>query len=308
MDVRQLKYFLACARRGSLTLAAEELYTTQPHVSMVIKSLEKELGVSLFFRKSKGVELTSEGERIYSYAANAIKNTELITAISQEKIYPLLRVASNPSSHMAVLLTHYYQLKKEQNLLLQYTECGIEEMITLVSQGTSDIGFLMVPEDRNSALSYMLERRHLKFTPLLTTDLVLYAGKNHPLYNAEFITPQQLTELQFIQLDDDFFSVEDILKKLPQFHTLKDTLHQTVRTNSNHMMIQMLQHTDLCNIGSYWLRDMYRQYDFGRIPIKNFEQKISFGYLKHSGSAPDSEAEQFIDFLIHAIQIDADNS
>ena len=76
MELRQLKCFLACARNHSLTLAAEELYTTQPHVSMVIKSLEQELGTALFIRKSKGVELTEAGKRIYSYAVNAVRNAE----------------------------------------------------------------------------------------------------------------------------------------------------------------------------------------------------------------------------------------
>ena len=48
MELRQLSYFLACARCGSLTTAAEELYTTQPHVSMVIRALEKEMWYSFF--------------------------------------------------------------------------------------------------------------------------------------------------------------------------------------------------------------------------------------------------------------------
>lgn len=65
MTMNQLEYFLACARQASLTKAAEELYTTQPHVSMVIKSLEEELGVTLFHRKARGVELTEDGRRIY---------------------------------------------------------------------------------------------------------------------------------------------------------------------------------------------------------------------------------------------------
>ena len=45
MELRQLLYFITCARCGSLTTAAEELFTTQPHVSMVIRELEKKLGV-----------------------------------------------------------------------------------------------------------------------------------------------------------------------------------------------------------------------------------------------------------------------
>ena len=57
MEIRQLECFLACVRNRSLTLAAEELYMTQPHVSQIIKGLEQELGVQLFHRKAKGVEL-----------------------------------------------------------------------------------------------------------------------------------------------------------------------------------------------------------------------------------------------------------
>ena len=49
MELRQLEYFLKCAEKGSLTRAAEELYTTQPHMSQVIRALERELGVALFW-------------------------------------------------------------------------------------------------------------------------------------------------------------------------------------------------------------------------------------------------------------------
>ena len=140
MELRQLKCFLACARNHSLTLAAEELYTTQPHVSMVIKSLEQELGTALFIRKSKGVELTEAGKRIYSYAVNAVRNAEAISALSSERNVPLLRIVSNSSSHMTLLLTHYY-LQQKEKLQIEYRECGIEEMIERVSDGVDDLGF-----------------------------------------------------------------------------------------------------------------------------------------------------------------------
>ena len=139
MELRQLNCFLACARNHSLTLAAEELYTTQPHVSMVIKSLEQELGTALFIRKSKGVELTEAGKRIYSYAVNAVRNAEAISALSSQSEVPLLRIVSNSSSHMTLLLTHYYLQQKEE-LQIEYRECGIEEMIERVFDGVDDYG------------------------------------------------------------------------------------------------------------------------------------------------------------------------
>lgn len=304
MELKQLEYFLACAKHASLTLAAEELYTTQPHVSIVIKSLELELGVNLFHRKSKGVELTEDGKRIYTYAVNAMKNTNLITSISREKKGPCLRIATNPSSNMAGLLTHYYEKKKVDSFHLHYTECGIEEMIALISCGEYDLGFLFAPDHKRSALFRMLERRQLKFVPLLATDLVLYVGSSNPLYGMYSVTPKQLLEFSFIQFEDDFFAIEDLLDDLPEFHTKKQALTRLVHTNSDHMMIQMLRETQLCNLGSYWLKDMYRQYNFGRILIEGFEKKISFGYLKHRASPINDYAEGLLDFITKTLRQD----
>ena len=60
-------------------------------------------------------------------------------------------------------------------------------------------------------------------------------------------------------------------------------LPKVVTTNSSSLMIRMLENSDLCNVGSYWLSEMYRQNDFGKIRIEGLEQKIRFGYLKYQG-------------------------
>ena len=303
MELRQLKCFLACARNHSLTLAAEELYTTQPHVSMVIKSLEQELGTALFIRKSKGVELTEAGKRIYSYAVNAVRNAEAISALSIEHNVPLLRIVSNSSSHMTLLLTHYY-LQQKDKLQIEYRECGIEEMIERVSDGMDDLGFLFVPDNRKSVLKHMLERRFLEFVPLLTTDLVLYVRKEHPFYGRKSVAPEKLFDMEFIQLDDDFFSVEAMLEEVSASGKRSYDLPKVVTTNSSSLMMRMLENTDLCNVGSYWLSEMYRQNDFGRIRIEGLEQKIQFGYLRYQGRPLIPGLENFLNFLEGALEKD----
>lgn len=303
MDLKQLEYFLVCAKHASLTKAAEELYTTQPHVSMVIRALEKELGCALFLRKSKGVELTEEGRRILSYAENAWKNTELIASVCREKTCPCLRIATNSSSYMAGLVTGYYQSHQE-HFRLQYTECGIEQMLSLVSEQEYDLGFLFVPDHKRSALLHLLERKRMEFVPLRPVDMVLYVGKGHPLYGQTSITPQKLLGLRFIQMEDDFFAVEDLLYALAGTKGKWRELNRIVQTNSNHMMVQMLQGTDLCNLGSYWLKDMYRQYDFGRISVEGFQGKVSFGYVKHCDRGPGALGEEFLEFLKTAMEKD----
>ena len=98
MDLQQLQYFITCSEKGSLTRAAEELYTTQPHVSQVITALERELGMKLFRRTGSGVVPTEGGERIRLYALNALKNAALIQEISREGRREELRIAANHSS------------------------------------------------------------------------------------------------------------------------------------------------------------------------------------------------------------------
>ena len=67
MELRQLEYFMITCEKGSFNQAAECLYTTQPNVSKVISSLEKELGRPLFERSSRGIHITPYGETAVSY-------------------------------------------------------------------------------------------------------------------------------------------------------------------------------------------------------------------------------------------------
>ena len=65
MEIYQLRTFLAVARLGHLTRAAEQLHLTQPAVSKQVKALEQELGVLLFERQPTGMVLTSEGRALF---------------------------------------------------------------------------------------------------------------------------------------------------------------------------------------------------------------------------------------------------
>ena len=65
MNFKQLEYFAAVADKGSISGAARELHVAQPPVSRQLALLEDELGVTLFLRTNKGVELTEAGRRLY---------------------------------------------------------------------------------------------------------------------------------------------------------------------------------------------------------------------------------------------------
>ena len=108
MELRELQFFVVSVDAGSLSQAAQILYTTQPHVSKTIKKLERTLGYQLLERSKKGVELTKEGEKVYDQARKMLSSMEEIQRIQMETQESTIRIASMPSS-LLKNLPHFLQ-------------------------------------------------------------------------------------------------------------------------------------------------------------------------------------------------------
>lgn len=76
MNLEQYKAFFYTVKYGNISKASEQLYITQPAVSRSIRQLEDSLKCTLFFRTSKGVKLTPEGEILYKYIEQAFSFIE----------------------------------------------------------------------------------------------------------------------------------------------------------------------------------------------------------------------------------------
>ena len=96
MNIVYLRYAVAVAKAGSLNKAAEELFIAQPNLSRAIKELEKELGIVIFDRNSKGITLTSDGERLISYGKKIIRQIDNIEKEFKEKKYTTVFSLSAP--------------------------------------------------------------------------------------------------------------------------------------------------------------------------------------------------------------------
>ena len=70
-NLSQYKIFYEVAKAGNISKAAKELYISQPAISKAISKLEDSLGLSLFTRSSRGVQLTSEGEILFEHTREA---------------------------------------------------------------------------------------------------------------------------------------------------------------------------------------------------------------------------------------------
>lgn len=77
MELRHLRYFIAVAQAGSLTVAAaRELHTSQPSLSRQIRDLEDEVAAQLLIRRARGIELTSAGRAFLDHARSVLSQVE----------------------------------------------------------------------------------------------------------------------------------------------------------------------------------------------------------------------------------------
>ena len=117
MELRQLEYFLAVSQTKNFTKAAKILYMSQPAITNSINVLENELGVRLFLRTKRTVELTAEGQAFYNYVSQLMKDVDrTLLGMQQfrESKKRILKIAVN-SFISASFFLPLYRSYQEQN-------------------------------------------------------------------------------------------------------------------------------------------------------------------------------------------------
>ena len=189
--LHQLKVFEAAARHGSFTRAAEELFLTQPTVSMQIKQLTKSVGLPLFEQVGKRLYLTEAGRELFATCRqifDTIAQFEMKVADLKGLKQGQLRLAVITTAKYFIprLLGRFCQLYPGIDIALQVTNHeGILERMS----GNMDDLYIM---------SQVPEHLDVNCQPFLENPLVVLAPVDHPLANEKNIPVQRLADEPFI--------------------------------------------------------------------------------------------------------------
>ncbi len=197
MELRHLRYFVAVAEEGSLTVAAEQrLHTAQPSLSRQIRDLEIEVGVPLLTRNARGVELTDAGRAFLDHARAALIQVEAATAAARRAAQP-----SKTSFAVGFLTGHEIEWLAESLNLLRKELPTVDVLISsdtspeLAAQlirGKIDVAFMRA-EPNNEELT---------FKKLIDEPLVAILPSDHRLAEADAIGPQDLVGEVFITVSN----------------------------------------------------------------------------------------------------------
>ena len=152
MEIKQLEIFACVAKRLSFSKAAEELFVSQPTVSTQVNSLEKNLGVQLFTRNTKGVSLTKAGEECLLYAKKILSlRDEVRWRVSGEDKNTSGEVdiisSTIPAQHLLPGIIADFQ-KTWKNVIFRVVQADSRRVISEMSGFRYDFGLVgTVPRD-----------------------------------------------------------------------------------------------------------------------------------------------------------------
>lgn len=300
IETKQLQYLVVCAQLHSFSRAAEVLYTTQPNVSKVIRTLEEELGFPVFVRESRGITLTARGQRVYEYASRAMESVEQLKAFARMDRGEELLASWNPSSWMAACFAAFYQEHRQEDVCYHVMTAGTEEILERCQTGKDDIGFVYVMQEQMESLQYRLECSGLSYTELKRTKAYLYFGKDHPLAGCTKIEEIPLDQVRLVQCYEDEYTLG---RKNGTGLSAAD-MKIAVITNSDYVMNELLQKTDLGNVSGGYLSRKAESRGYPGYSLYGEEEPISFGFVSRKGECLDGWAVRYLEFVKERLKDD----
>ena len=173
MELRHLRYFVAVAEEQSFTKASEKLFIAQPPLSRQIQNLESELGIQLFERGSRPLQLTDAGQFFYQHAVTLLAKAEEVKTMTKRigLIETTIRMGFVGSLLYGLLSRIVYAFRQQQpQLKIELIEMGTAEQIQALKEGRIDVGFGRL-RISDSAVSRVLLREE---------RLILATHTSHP--------------------------------------------------------------------------------------------------------------------------------
>lgn len=235
MELRHLRYFITVAQEQSFTRAAEKLFTAQPSLSQQIKDLKQEVGVNLFERSSRKIQLTDEGKAFLIYAEKALENAKLAVASARQ-------VAQQKNNQIHIGFLNVAELKVMPHILAKLKKTMPDLKIHLHSLlCLEQLQRLKNAELDLSITRFQLDHPDFGHIHLLTEQIHLVVAKHlHP--TDRILKLQELKNHTIIMCDQNALPIfYERLNALMSFDQLK---HDQVLWATN-----VLQHINLINMG-----------------------------------------------------------
>lgn len=204
MDYRHLKYFMEVAEEKSFSKAARNLHISQSAISRMIKSLEDELGIILFIRNAKTVEITAPGSIFLNYAKRCLFAFEHLKSDFENEFNlkkDTIQIGLPPITDAHVFAKLLGEFKKTYpQISIELYEYGSKVIETSVQEGRIDVGIICTIPNKDFESFFLSDDKMCVVMP-----------KGYPLEERKEILMKLLADYPLVLYRDDFNLHDDIL-------------------------------------------------------------------------------------------------
>ena len=209
--LKQLRAFCRAAQLGSISQAAEQVSSSQPAVSLLVRALEDELGVPLFERSGPRIALTRVGRSLYQYAMPLVERMDRLPDNFAEQYYGVMSdtlVIGAGETSATFLLPHYLGRFREA--------CPGVRVSVRIGNGTRLLSWLRAYEADLILLTADCTQGDLDFHQFRTVKYRLVTPKDHPLAGKESVTFEDIAAHPFVRYSQGRYvrQVADTLMRL----------------------------------------------------------------------------------------------
>ncbi len=196
MELRHLRYFIAVAEEGSVTLAAEKrLHTAQPSLSRQLRDLEVEVGAPLFSRSARGVDLTDAGRAFLTHARISVSEASEAVQAARRAARPAKAVFSVGflTGQEVDWLPHVTRILRAELPMIEFkvTSMYSPDLAEAVQSGEIDLGFLRIEA-----------KPDVTYDVIAKEPIVVILPSDHPLAEGKEIDPKALEGETLIGFSD----------------------------------------------------------------------------------------------------------
>jgi DNA-binding transcriptional LysR family regulator len=191
------KIFYYCAQNKSFSVAAQKLFISQSAVSQAIKSLENQLGTTLFFRKSRNIQLTKEGELLFSYisqAYNFIKGAEDRLEEIQGLSAGEIRIGVSDSICKYFVMPYIKKFGQQYpNIMIKVINRTTPQLLDVLKSGLVDMVISTLP----------VNEKVFNSAPFIEVNDIFVASRKFAVLQNRKISLEELNQYPLVMLQSD---------------------------------------------------------------------------------------------------------
>lgn len=143
LNLQQLRYLIATADEGTMTRAAESLHVAQPALSRAIRSLETEIGITVFERKGRGVRISSQGAEVVASARRILAEVDRLASLGRQQVLRVSAILGQAQEVGSPTIAAYVNTG-HMRVALDVADTS-QEVIDQVRDGRAHLGIIELP-------------------------------------------------------------------------------------------------------------------------------------------------------------------